>query len=52
MANIGGMSMRKAPNVPTKQNYTKKNQTANYWLFFKRRKTGLVGKSGTVNTYT
>ena len=47
MANIGGMSMRKGlPRVPY---YTKQNRMKNYYYFMKVRKTGLVGRSGTLD---
>ena len=43
----GGISMRKGlPAVPP---YTKLNALRNYILYMKRRKTGLVARSGTMN---
>ena len=43
----GGISMR--PGMPVVPRYTEANATRNYFLYMKRRKTGLVATSGTMN---
>ena len=47
MANIGGMSMR--PGLPAVKRITAQNRMANYVLYMKRRKSGLLARSGTLN---
>jgi len=43
----GGISMRKG--LPPAPPYTKANALRNYVLYMKRRKTGLIARSGTMN---
>jgi len=43
----GGISMR--PGMPVVPRYTEANATRNYFLYMKRRKTGLVANSGTLD---
>lgn len=43
----GGMSMR--PGLPVIPKYNRANAMRNYFLFMKRRKTGLLSRSGTLN---
>ena len=47
MANIGGLSMRRG--LPTPPRFTKKDFIINNIVGLKRRKTGLLGVSGTLN---
>ena len=44
----GGISMRKSKRAAVPA-YTKVNALRNYVLYMKRRKTGLIGGSGTMN---
>ena len=43
----GGLSMRRG--LPVVPQYTRVNALRNYILYMKRRKTGLIGGSGTMN---
>ena len=47
MANIGGMSMRRG--LPTPPKFTRRDFRLNNIVGLKRRKTGLLGVSGTLN---
>lgn len=47
MGNLGGMSMR--PGLPAIKRITAQNRMANYVLYMRRRKTGLLARSGTLN---
>ena len=47
MANIGGLSMRRG--LPAPPRYTRKDFLINNIVGLKRRKTGLLGVSGTLN---
>lgn len=43
----GAMSMR--PGLPVIPKYNRGNATRNYFLFMKRRKSGLLSQSGSLN---